>query len=523
MNRGCWKVDENEEGPVNTFYKRDKNHQFSKELWIKLYKSKDTGSKAVYIDIEEEIDDDDDKEYSQWNELPDLVLEEIFTYLSIREKYYASLVCKSWYRAFNLPKVWSKFVLEDNTLTRGKFNYYSGWQYVLDHVRTHMCLSQIGRNIQELTFEPMFNFHNLYEFMNMLSWFSENSKTIAENVKMGVGDKIKYLKFTFPCNMTARDDTERIKLFGTGGKLLEALKRLINNLKSLSRLDLIDLMLDPKEAQYLLDEACINCCESIKKLCIINATRVQYQLLHVGVFVNLKELIISPQNLGDEVVELLGHTQLKHLHIIQNRYTPNDINIRPVSIKSWKECNKNNPKLRVHLQIESNTEKPLIWQESAPVYAILYNSPHIGVMVNQLVTAIEFYKNTLRVYGHKNIPRFYRSKSFFDRIDSSLMLLLRECPYITTLIVTERISTVTILLLAFTGKNLKFLHIRKNAVIIRNDWPKNEEWTREFSIWLKVNCKSYSLVENEVSQILGYKWHLLSDKEFKQLYVNLNI
>lgn len=53
---------------------------------------------ACYIDIDN--DDDDENEevdeskrvYSRWNELPNLVLEEIFTYLTPRERYYASLV-----------------------------------------------------------------------------------------------------------------------------------------------------------------------------------------------------------------------------------------------------------------------------------------------------------------------------------------------------------------------------------------------------------------------------------------------
>lgn len=83
---------------------------------------------AVYIDIEEQKDDDDNREYSKWCDLPDLLLENIFSYLGIREKYYASLVCRNWYRAFHLPLVWSRFTLEDNTLTRSRFNYYSGWQ-----------------------------------------------------------------------------------------------------------------------------------------------------------------------------------------------------------------------------------------------------------------------------------------------------------------------------------------------------------------------------------------------------------
>lgn len=30
-------------------------------------------------------------------------------------------------------------------------------------------------------------------------------------------------------------------------------------------------------------------------------------------------LVITPQNLGDDVIYLLGQTKLKHLHILQNR------------------------------------------------------------------------------------------------------------------------------------------------------------------------------------------------------------
>lgn len=92
-------------------------------------------------------------------------------------------------------------------------------------------------------------------------------------------------------------------------------------------------------------------------------------------------MIISPQNLGDDLVELLGYTKIKHLHILQNRYTPNDVNIRPVCSQIWKKCRENNPALSVHLQLESMKEKPIIWQEKAPVRTVLYDSPHIGVRI----------------------------------------------------------------------------------------------------------------------------------------------
>ena len=242
---------------------------------------------ALYVDVEEDSEDEaKDKVYSAWDQLPDILLEEIFSYLTIRERYYASLVCRSWYRAFKLPYVWNTFTLADTTLTRGKFNYYSGWQYVLDHMRTSTCLNKVGRNFKCLVFEPMMNFYNLYEFMNMISWYSE--RHAADRSLVGIGTNVRKLKFTFPCNMANRDNPETMKLFGTGGKLLEALKRLMRNLENIRSLELIDLMLDSKEAVHLMDDICTNCTQTLKRLVLINATKFHCPLLHVGVFINLK-------------------------------------------------------------------------------------------------------------------------------------------------------------------------------------------------------------------------------------------
>ncbi|XP_057653334.1 uncharacterized protein LOC130892106 isoform X1 [Diorhabda carinulata] len=519
MNQGCWKVDDSDEVHPT---KSDRHHNFSKILYNKLYSSKNTGSKAVYIDIENVSEDEENKEYSKWSELPDLLLEEIFSYLEIREKYYASLVCRNWYRAFRLPYVWNRFVLRDNTLTRSRFNYYSGWQYVLDHVRCQACLAGFGKHFKHLTIKPMLNFYNLYEFMNMISWYTEQREQ-KENVELGVGSNIKFFKFTFPCDMTLEeDDSERNRLFGTGGKILQAIKRLMGNLKKLENLQLIDLMLDPTEAQYLLDEVCESRCLTLRTLFLINTTKVQYELLHVGVFLNLKELHISPQNLGDNLVELLGYTKLKHLHIVQNKYTSDKINIMPVSSRSWKKCRTDNNSLNVHLEIESIDTKTMIWQENAPVRSITYDSPQIGVKLDAIVTAIDFYGNDLRIYGHKNIPMFKQSKLITERADENLVMLVQQCTYLSMLIVTERISTCTVLLLAYYGRNLKRLYIRGDAVIIETDWKPKPDWTDEFYFWLETNSQTYESVEKEVSQILGYKWRFLEDEEFKRLDINLH-
>lgn len=40
--------------------------------------------------------------------------------------------------------------------------------------------------------------------------------------------------------------------------------------------------------------------------------------------------MISPQNLGPDVVQLLGDIPLIHLHILENRYTPLETKRTPV-------------------------------------------------------------------------------------------------------------------------------------------------------------------------------------------------
>jgi F-box protein 39 len=89
--------------------------------------------------------------------------------------------------------------------------------------------------------------------------------------------------------------------------------------------------------------------------------------------------MISPQNLGEDLVQLLGYTNLRHLHIIQNRYTPGEINIRPIPGRIWRQCRHLNSSLAVHLEVEGARDRDVLWQDSAPVYSILYDSRHIKV------------------------------------------------------------------------------------------------------------------------------------------------
>ncbi|XP_052132942.1 uncharacterized protein LOC113216018 isoform X1 [Frankliniella occidentalis] len=454
---------------------------------------------------------EDGQPYSQWSDLPNLILEQVFTYLDIKERYAASQVCRNWYiGAFYLPNTWSTFLVTDTTLTRRRYNYFLGWQQVLDNTRVPFCLQKIGGYIRTLIFDRMIQFQNLYDFMNKFTEFNE-----------AFGSKLHTLRFNFCCDMDM-EERERQRVYGTGGKVLESLKNLMRTLTSLRRLELRDLMLNVLDGQKLLDEVCDLCTLTLRELVLVNATEYPCQLLHVGVFLNLEVLVISPQNLGEDALILLGQTKLRHLHILQNSFTPSELMLFPVAGKAWKMCRKDNPGLSVHLKVESLKEREVVWQEKAPVRSIIYNSPLTKIQSQSVMTIIDLYSQDLRAYGHLGLPRFQRSRSFHERVDALLLLLVRQSVWLHTLVIRERISTATVLLLAKTGCNLQNLMIRRNAVILRCDWPRSPDWSEEFYQWLKVSSRSYEATEKEVSQLLGAKWRMLTDKQFKVLTVDLH-
>lgn len=76
------------------------------------------------------------------------------------------------------------------------------------------------------------------------------------------------------------------------------------------------------------------------------------------------------------------------------------------------------------------------------------------------------------------------------------------------------------LLLAYHGRSLRRFVVRGNAVIKKCDWPRNPEWSEEFYAWLRHTAQSYDAVCQEVSQILGFAWAPLTDKQFKTIVLH---
>lgn len=76
----------------------------------------------------------------------------------------------------------------------------------------------------------------------------------------------------------------------------------------------------------------------------------------------------------------MADSKLCHLHLLQNRYTPSSIAITPCSVKAWRLVKRDNPKLYVHLRVESTSDGEILLQPEAPVYSMTYQTPKTKVI-----------------------------------------------------------------------------------------------------------------------------------------------
>jgi F-box protein 39 len=136
--------------------------------------------------------------------------------------------------------VWRNFEFDDETLSKPKYNLYSGFTYHLDHNRTRSFLTKIGGLLKGLDFQPKHNFNNFFQFVSILSWcmeevcvnllqkkfiwlyfflYFQSRKDNAPDDLKGIGNRLRTLNYIFPCNMAAaEEDLDNVKLYGTGGE-----------------------------------------------------------------------------------------------------------------------------------------------------------------------------------------------------------------------------------------------------------------------------------------------------------------
>lgn len=254
---------------------------------------------------------------------------------------------------------------------------------------------------------------------------------------------------------------------------------------------------------------------NLKILCVRNLTKFPHALMHFGLFLNLRKLIVSPQHLNDDSTFLISSNEaMRDLVIVQDE---NSKLANSASQAAWLQFRRDAPQIRVHLQCVGLCKDEILWQPMAPVVSIVYGNP-AGKLTCQAASFIaDNYGDTLESYVQKGIQRRYRPRSFHDRADTAVIYMVRTCKKLSLLAIRERLSTATLLLTAHLSSYKPFqLMVRKNAILKRSDWPHNKnEWSSEFYQWLSTNARDYDNAEKEIGLLYGNRyWHMMSDDQY---------
>ncbi|CAG5130249.1 unnamed protein product [Candidula unifasciata] len=455
-----------------------------------------------------------DKEESEieedgWAYLPVILLEDVFTLLSPKERHQASMVCRQWYDLFYSPRVWETFILLERTLTKKRFNLYKGYQRELCPGKTQLCFRRVGSYFKRIVVTPITDYFNLYEFLRILAAFLQ----YQEEHGLAAMPLLHTFDFTFAC--ASRGDGEVI-VHGTGGQILEMIKQLLMRISNLKHLKLNQLLVDETDVPGLFD-AMANCfSECLSSLEMLNVTKIPFGLTDLARFRNLVKLTVSPQHLNEEVLILLAGLNLLQLHLVQDAYT---CDCEPVSYEAWKLVREMAPWLRVYLEVCGHTRAHLLVQPRAPVYGVFLRTPYSKLTSDLVMSLVEYYSKTLHYFVQENLPRVHGPRGIDARCDSSLLFLVRRCPALHTLVIRERISTSTLILLANEGKNLRTLLVRRHALIKRCDWPQPGMWTKEFYARLRKCALDYDKCIDEVCKLLMRRWRPMTDKQFMRLKI----
>ncbi|KAL8616012.1 hypothetical protein ACOMHN_014974 [Nucella lapillus] len=443
-----------------------------------------------------------------WRALPAILLEDIFAMLTPKQRHQASMVCRPWYDIFYSPRVWHSFVLWERTLTKRRFNLYKGYQRELCPRKTQVCLMRVGCYIRHITVTAISDYYNLYEFLRVLSSFLTFHPTFPMPL-------LTSFHFTFACESRGVNGTA---IIGTGGNILSKLKDLVCSMQGLKHLTLNQLLLEIEEVQGLLAAAACSSAETLQCLELLNCSKVPVPMCEVSQFPHLLTLTVSPQHLSEEMVLLLGGTQLLQLHVLQDAYT---CACGPVSPGAWKLFRDMAPEKRVFLEVQGRTKTPLLIQPHAPVRGVVIRTPYHQLTAELLLSLLEHYTKSLEYFVQEGLPRTHGSRKFPDRADERLMRLVQGCPRLHTLVIRERLSLATMLLLGKEGGTLRSLTLRKNALLKKCEWPQARAWTDDFYRRLRTHGRDYDLAFSQMPVLLKRPWKPTVDKVFKHLKVHL--
>ncbi|XP_064640985.1 F-box/LRR-repeat protein 8-like [Lineus longissimus] len=329
-----------------------------------------------------------------WDNLPDHILVNIFSFLSLTERVQAGYVCKSWQDCFNSPYLWKRFV----------FRFFKS-----EDQRLLKCLKKHGPWLRHLNIlldqEVKINRDNLCE---TLSWIANMKERriqslriyfCGENPLFYAGVEIANLLhkiFKPDEDVETLIDLKEVDLGGLGIAFDDNLFNLLaGNNQNLQRLNIQNKSLICK----------------VTPACVINIIKKCKKL---------KDLRLFYTSMSDEVLEALCAPDRRPLEYLSLLCTRTEKFGKVLSKEAWMKLTKASPNLKVGLQFDHTIPVHKIWEitiPQIPLYALRFET------FTELIEEVEYVTATF----HKTLQKISLHTPPGDKLERALLNLVASC------------------------------------------------------------------------------------------------
>lgn len=225
-------------------------------------------------------------------------------------------------------------------------------------------------------------------------------------------------------------------------------------------------------------------------------------------FTNLRKLMVRREKINNDILLRLIINGLQEITLYQDEELAL-VDTQQLGHAFWDKALKINPAFKVDLILQYI----LVIKDS-----FITNMPVRSLVLDDLVNIVtkgvidhlmEHYHETLESFTYTNLY-LENFESGDSRLPAALVSMVTKCQHLQTVRYGFPLSSTSILLLA-KARKLRELIIPAVEVSYEFDWPISENWDEEFVDWLRTKCRNEHSLENAVSEILGFKWHLFYD------------
>lgn len=288
---------------------------------------------------------------------------------------------------------------------------------------------------------------------------------------------------------------------------------LLNNCKHLETVAVISPVLiwsNSPGTNLLLEMLKENVARKVTELELVSGSLLDHEgyLKLLKEFTGLKKLMVRREKINNEILLRLVQNGLREITLYQDEELAL-VDAQQLGEKFWDDVLKINP----HFKVDLILQYILVIKDS-----FVANMPLRSLVLDDLVNIVtkgvidhlvSCYHQTLESFTYTNLY-LENFESGDTRLPGALVTMVTKCQKLFTLRYGFPLSSTSILLLA-NARKFHTLTIPAVEVTYEFDWQIQENWSADFCNWLQTSCRSENLLENAVSDLLGFEWHLYHD------------